>query len=219
MKSLDKLQKEYDKLQSQYGAKELDSIYYGGQENCPDIYFVFMNPTGKNIASKKSWTGRKSPWLGTKNIWKLFYRVHLLSDKVFQSIQEKTAKDWDYDFCDYVYEDIKNKNVFITNLGKCTQLDARPLPDWVLKQYLTLLFQEIDIVKPKIIITFGNQVSSLILNKKISVSEHRKVRHEIEINKHKYAVYSVYYPVGNGIFNMDKAIEDIDWIIEKEFKW
>ena len=72
-----------------------------------------MNPTGKNIASDKSWKGRKSPWLGTKNIWKLFYKVDLL-------------------------------------------------------------FKEINIIKPKIIITFGNQVSSIILNKKISVSENRK---------------------------------------------
>ena len=28
--------------------------------------------------------------------------------------------------------------------------------------------------------------------------------------------YSVYYPVGNGRFNIDKSIEDIKWIIENE---
>lgn len=107
-----------------------------------------MNPTGKNIASDKSWKGRKSPWLGTKNIWKLFYKVDLL-------------------------------------------------------------FKEINIIKPKIIITFGNQVSSIILNKKISVSENRKKCYRIQINKNEYKVYPVYYPVGNGIFNIDKSIEDI----------
>ena len=32
----------------------------------------------------------------------------------------------------------------------------------------------------------------------------------------KYKVYPVYYPVGNGIFNIDKSIEDIKWIIENE---
>ncbi len=73
------LKSEYDKLQFKYGAKELDSIYSGGCEKNPDICFVFMNPTGRNIASSKLWTGRKSPWLGTKNIWKLFYNVNLLS--------------------------------------------------------------------------------------------------------------------------------------------
>ena len=212
------LKVEYDKLQKKYGAKELDSIYNGGCEENPDICFVFMNPTGKNIASNKSWKGIKSPWLGTKNIWKLFYNVNLLSEELFNKIQEKKPRDWDYEFCDYVYKEIKNNNIFITNLGKCTQIDARPLPDKVLKRYLKLLFKEIDIIKPKVIVTFGNQVSSIILNKNISVSENRKIYHELEINKNKYKVYTVYYPVGNGIFNIDKSIEDIKWIIENEIK-
>lgn len=212
------LKKDYDKLQLKYGAKDLDSIYNGGCENNPDICFVFMNPTGRNIASDKAWTGRKSPWLGTKNIWRLFHEVNLLSDDTFNKIKERRPKDWDYEFCDYVYEEITDRKLFITNLGKCTQIDARPLPDEVLTKYLDLLFKEIDIIKPKVIITFGNQVSSIILNKKIAVSENRKKCHEIEINKNLYKVYSVYYPVGNGIFNIDKSIEDIKWIIENELK-
>ena len=117
-----------------------------------------------------------------------------------------------------MYDEIKQNKIFITNLGKCTQIDARPLPDEVLKKYLKLLFKEIDIIKPKVIITFGNQVSSIILDKKITVSQNRKIAHELEVNKNKYKVYPVYYPVGNGIFNIDKSIEDINWIIENEIK-
>ena len=209
---IEELKKEYDKLQIKYGAKQLDSIYNGGCEENPNVCFVFMNPTGKNIASDKSWEGRKSPWLGTKNIWKLFYKVNLLNEDILNQINEKKPKDWDYQFCDYVYDEIS------TNLGKCTQIDASPLPNEVLKKYLDLLFKEIDIIKPKVIIAFGNQVSSIILNKKISVSENRKVCHKIEINNNEYKVYPVYYPVGNGIFNIDKSIEDIKWIIENEIK-
>ena len=210
------LNNEYDKLQLVYGSKELDSIYNGGCEENPDICFVFMNPTGKNIASLKTWHGRKSPWLGTKNIWKLFYNVNLLSEESYNKILEMKPKDWDYDFCDYIYDEINNNKVFITNLGKCTQVDARPLPDEVLAKYLDFLFKEIDIIKPKVIITFGNQVSSIILNKKISVSETRKQSHELVVNNNTYKVYPVYYPVGNGIFNIDKSIEDINWIINNE---
>lgn len=108
--------------------------------------------------------------------------------------------------------------MFITNLGKCAQIDARELTKEVIKKHLNLLFKEINIIKPKIIITLGNQVSSIILNKKISVSENRKIYHELELNKNKYKVYPVYYPVGNGIFNIDKSIDDIKWIIEMEIK-
>lgn len=218
MLALKDLEKEYDRLQIKYGDKNLNSIYNGGCENSPDICFVFMNPTGKNVASEKNWEGRKSPWLGTKNIWKLFYNVGLLDEKVFCEIQTRKAKDWDYEFCDYVYDEITQKKLFITNLGKCTQTDARALPSEVLAKYLDLLFKEIDIIKPKIIITFGNQVSSIILNKKISVSENRKKYHELNIEGNNYKVYPVYYPVGNGIFNIDKAIEDINWIIKNTEK-
>ena len=215
---IEDLKKEYDKLQLKYGVKELDPIYNGGCENNPNICFVFMNPTGRNVASLKTWTGRKSPWIGTKNIWKLFKEVGLLSENTYKDIQSKKPKDWDYEFSDYVYEELTNNKIFITNLGKCTQIDARPLSDEVLKKYLELLFKEIDIIRPKVIITFGNQVSSIILNKKISVSENRKVCHELVVGKNKYKVYPVYYPVGNGIFNIDKSIEDIKWIIDCEVK-
>lgn len=213
---IEDLKIKYDLLQNKYGDKSLDSIYNGGCENNPDICFVFMNPTGRNIASKKEWLGRKLPWIGTKNIWKLFYDVGLVDDGIYEEIRSKKPKDWDYEFADKVYEMVTNKKVFITNLGKCTQIDARPLSDEVLKKYLKLLYKEFEIIKPRVIITFGNQVSSIVLNKKISVSENRKVCHELVINKKKYKVYAVYYPVGNGIFNIDKSIEDIKWIIDNE---
>lgn len=216
--NLNDLTKEYDKLQKKYGAKELDSIYNGGCDNDPDICFVFMNPTGRNIASKKSWKGLKAPWIGTKNIWNLFYSLDLIDEDIYSKIRSIKGSEWTIEFANEVYDNVKKHKYFITNLGKCTQIDARPLSDEILKKYLNLLFKEIDIIKPRIIITFGNQVSSIILNKKISVSENRKICHEIEINNNKYKVYPVYYPVGNGIFNIDKSIEDIKWIIDHELK-
>ena len=48
---LEDLKVEYDKLQIKYGAKELTSVYNGVCINNPDICFVFMNSTGRNIAS------------------------------------------------------------------------------------------------------------------------------------------------------------------------
>ena len=215
MKLVD-LKREYGKLQNIYGAKELDSIYNGGCTQNPNICFVFMNPTGRNVASNKSWKGRKSPWLGTKNIWKLFYNVNLLDKNIYEQIQMKKPKDWNYEFSDLVYKNIESKKIFITNLGKCTQIDARPLSDKVLSKYLKLLLKEIELINPKLIITFGNQVSSILLNKKISVSNNRKKYHNINISNKSYKVYPVYYPVGNGIFNIDKAIEDIKWIMKHE---
>ena len=135
--NLQDLNKEYDKLQKEYGAKELDSIYNGGCSDNPNICFVFMNPTGRNIASAKSWKGSKQPWIGTKNICDLFAGIDLIDKDIY---------------------------------------------------------------------------------KKISVSQVRKQSFIKKINDKEYKFYSVYYPVGNGRFNIDKSIEDIKWIIENELK-
>ena len=75
---LDELVLEYNKLQKKYGDPSFDSITFGGCKNNPDICFVFMNPTARNITASKEWTGIKSPWVGTKNIWDLFYWTNLL---------------------------------------------------------------------------------------------------------------------------------------------
>ena len=212
---ISELNKYYDKLQKEYGAKELNSIYNGGCEENPDVCFIFMNPTGRNVASTKEWKGRRSPWIGTKNIWKLIHAVDLQSDKIFNKIQTIKPNDWTEEFADEVYEDIASHKVFITNLGKCTQIDARPLPDKVLKEYLELLEKEIEIIKPKKIIVFGNQVSSIFLNEKICVKSVRQKEFLKDINEEKYPTYAVFYPVGNGMRNIELAIEDIKDIIKK----
>ena len=129
-----------------------------------------------------------------------------------QQIQKKKRQDWTKEFSNQVYQNIKDHDCFITNLAKCTQIDARALKDEVYKAYLKAFKKEMNIIKPKRIILFGNQVSSIVLGEKIKVSEVRKKK--FEKDNHEY--YSVYYPVGNGIFNMDKAVEDIKYIKELE---
>ena len=212
--TLDSLKKEYDELQLKYGAKELDAIYSGGCTNNPDICFVFMNPTGKNIASSKTWKGLKAPWIGTKNIWDLFYELKLLDKNIYDTIKKIKGCEWTIDFANEVYSNVKKHKYFITNLAKCTEVDARPLQDSIYKVYLYLLEKEIKIINPKVIILFGNQVSSIVLNQKISVSQCRKQQFIKEIKNQKYTCYSVYYPVGNGRFNISKSIEDIKYIID-----
>jgi len=213
---LEDLKIKYDKLQLKYGDKNLDSIYNGGCIDNPNICFVFMNPTGRNIASSKNWHGLKAPWIGTKNIWDLFYETNLLDKDIYQKIRERKSSDWTENLAEEVYANVSKYKYFITNLGKCTQVDARPLSNEIYKKYLNLLYKEIEIINPKVVILFGNQVSSIVLNKKISVSLSRKICYEKKIGKKIYKFYSVYYPVGNGRFNIGKSIEDIKWIIKNE---
>ena len=41
----------------------------------------------------------------------------------------------------------------------------------------------------------------------------RKQNFFLFIDGKQYKVYPVYYPIGNGMMNIDKAIEDLDYII------
>lgn len=205
---LEELYEKYDRLQKKYGDKSLHSIYFGGKKENPSICFVFMNPTAGNIAAEKDWDGPRYPWLGTKNIWKLFNKLELLDDNILEEIESKKKLDWTKEFSEKVYKNIENHDVYITNLAKCTQIDARPLKDDYYKAYLKLFMKEMSIVKPKRIVLFGNQVSSIVLGEKIKVSEVRRKKFECN----GYEMYSVFYPVGNGRFNMDKSIEDISYI-------
>ena len=212
---LEELVKKYDKMQKKYGDPKLDSINFGGCLENPDVCFVFMNPTARNVTSSKEWKGIKSPWVGTKNVWTLFNKLGLIDDEIYTRIRSIKGSDWTYEFAEEVYGQVAKNKFYITNLAKCTQVDARPLPDSVYKDYLNLFLKEMEIVNPKVIILFGNQVSSVVLGEKISVSQVRKKEFLL---KNKFKCYSVFYPVGNGCFNVDKSIEDILYIIDSQKK-
>ncbi len=204
----------YDTLQKKYGDKNLNSVYGGGCIKSPKVCFVFMNPTAKNIATAKSWKGVRYQWLGTKPIWKFFNKLGLISDELNNEIQNKKAADWTNEFCIEVYNEVKNNKFYITNLAKCTQADARHLSDSVFLEYKKYLLLELEQVNPKKIVFFGNQVSSIMLNQNISVSNCRNQKFNLEINNKNFDCYAVYYPVGNGFFNVDKAIEDLNKILK-----
>ena len=199
-------------MQYKYGDPKLKSIFYGGCMEAPDICFVFMNPTGKNIASYPEWTGIRAPWVGTKNIWDLFVAIGKFNEEVYQEIKRIKPKDWTSDFADQVYSEVSRNRIFLTNLGKCTQTDAKLISNKIYHEYLSLLEREIEIINPKVIVLFGNQVSSVFLNQNISVSQCRKKQFEKVINGKTYRCFPIFYPIGNGRANIGKSIEDIKWI-------
>ena len=211
MQQVNQLHKEYDMLQLKYGDPTLSSIYGAGCIENPDIMFVFMNPTGRNISSMTSWGGLRAPWIGTKQVWDIFENLGLLKSEIYLKIKSIKSEKWDYDFTNEVYKDIQDHSVFITNLGKCTQVDARPLNNSVFKEYLDLMYKEIEIINPKKIVTFGNQVSSILLSKNISVSNYTENEKEV---LNGYQIYPTYYPVGQGRRNMPLAINRIRKILE-----
>lgn len=214
MMQLESLHNEIDSLQTIYGDKSLQSVYGAGSIDSPRIMFIFMNPTAKNISANKKWLGLRAPWLGTKNVWNIFYEAGLLSELFYNKTQTLSNQDWTEEFCNDIYSHLKENNVYITNLAKCTQLDARPLKDKIFKNYLDLINKEISLVNPQHIITFGNQVSSIVLSKPVSVSVYGgKKGEKLVIGDKVFKIYPTYYPVGQGRRNMPLAIKRIKKIL------
>ncbi len=214
---MENLHKRYDELQAVYGDPSLDGIYGAGKETQPDLCLVFINPTARNVASSKNWKGLKAPWLATKQIWNFLTKCGLFDKTLNDEIQSKKPADWDYLFAEKVYSEVKNKSLYITNLAKCSQLDARHLDDHVYEAYKELFLQELDLVKPKRIFLFGNQISSILLDEKISVSTCRRKKFILKTKRNLFETFAIYYPVGNGFFNANKAIEDINLILKNVF--
>lgn len=206
MLQVEQLHKEYDSLQRKFGDSSLSSIYGAGCTENPDIMFIFMNPTGRNISSTKNWKGIRAPWVSTKQVWDIFFQLNLLDEDLFSEIRKLKPQEWTIDFTESLYRQFERRGIYITNLAKCTQIDARPLKDSVFKEYLDLMFREIEIVNPKKIVSFGNQVSSILLGKKISVSNYGGLEKEI---LNGYELFPTYYPVGQGRRNMPLAVERI----------
>ncbi len=200
----------FDTLQMKYGEKTLAPVYGAGCIKKPNILFLFMNPTGRNISAQKDRKGLRAAWLGTKNIWKLFLAVGVISKPAFTAIQNYKPNQWTTKFCQQVYQELSQNKIYVTNLAKCTQIDARPLHNDIFRAYLEAIEKEIALVQPTHIVSFGNQVSSLLLRKNIKVSDYQGKDHEIfEIHWTKYKIYPTFYPVGQGMRNIDKAIQRI----------
>ncbi len=172
-----------------------------------------MNPTGRNVSSVKSWRGIRAPWLGTKNIWALFFELGLIPKKLLGLIQSASPRQWTPEFSENLYCYLADRKIYVTNLAKCTQIDARPLKDQIFKEYLSLMKEEIAVIRPKHIVTFGNQVSSIILGKSISVGQHKNNFEILEIGSSKYRVYPTHYPVGHGRMNQPLAVARINKIL------
>lgn len=212
---LERLHQEINRLQRVHGDPELCPVYGTGCVKNPKIMLMFMNPTGRNISTNPQWSGIRASWLGTKNIWHLLHQANLLAQSYLEQTQAQTPEEWTPSFAQEIYQELARNGVFLTNLAKCTQVDARPLKDSVFRDYLDLAKQEILEVQPEKIITFGNQVSSILLNKPISVSQYSETKSEVlELDKQKFAVFPTYYPVGRGRMNMPLAVKRIRAVLE-----
>ncbi len=217
MKDIQKLQLTalhavYDNMQTTLGHVWHHAIYGAGCIKNPHICLVFMNPTARNLSAQHDRTWLRAPRIGLKQTRKMLYELGFISQELC-TFTQGSINNRDNELVQNLYQYLSDQGIFITNLAKCTQSDAKHLPDSIFKEYMPIMHQEISILNPQKIITFGNQVSSILLNQSITVSSYPWDKFEtISIENKDYRVYPCRYPVGMGFRNIHKAKERINII-------
>ena len=181
----------------------LAPILGGGQTKNPQIMFVFINPTARNISSDLNWKGPRFPFIGTKQIWRIFHRAGFLTPSLI-SLIEKNSR-WSVEFAKELESFLQAQGLYLTNLVKWTGPDGS-LPDRnKIDLFRPLLVREIEIVAPKYVVTFGSLPFKYLTGKTIKLGDYydQVVRHglqseEVQVGSAKTKVIPCYFPVGRG---------------------
>lgn len=213
MNELEKLWKEIDSCNDcKKTNNKLQHILGGGKSSNPDFMFIFINPTHANISSKTEYKGKRSPFLGTKGVWKVFHNAGFFDSNFLQ----KTQGAWNNETIEFVLKEMENKSIYFTNVIKCTSPHGLLPSSEKIKQCIPLLEKEIKIVKPKTIITMGAIPFKALTQKNIKLNEFFEKIKKGKIESFEYngiKLIPCFFPVGRG--NPKKAAELLK-IIKKE---
>jgi len=216
-KQLNLLWKEVSKLDRELNHNNsLKPILGCGKKEKPKFMFLFINPTKRNVSSNPNWKGLRAPFIGTKNVWKVFYKAGLFEDELMKSIEHNER--WSYEFANDVYRYMEGNDFYLTNIVKSTKNDASQPKSKEINLFIPLLKKEIEIVKPRYIICFGLIPFNSLIKEKIKLSNYfdtftktrELISYDLNINAFKTKVIPCYFPVGRG--NPKKAIELLKFI-------
>ncbi len=207
---LKELWKEVDKLSKRFPS-DYRPVLGNGKCDKPKFMIVFINPTKANISSHPGWEGFRAPFIGTKPVWRVLSKAGLFGTQLTKIIN--LSNTWSIRFAEIVYTSLARRGVYLTNIVKWTGSNA-DLPNAAkIKAFLPLLKKEIEIVKPKYIVTMGLIPFEHLTGQKIKLGEYYKevmkkkklLIFETNIDSKKYNIIPCYFPVGRG--NPKKATE------------
>ncbi|MBU2522920.1 MAG: hypothetical protein KKE23_01365, partial [Nanoarchaeota archaeon] len=190
---------------------KLMPILGNGKTERPRFMFVFINPTHANISSSKDWQGPRFPFIGTKQVWRVFHKAGLFDDQLMEEMNN--SKSWSLEFTNKVLKFLTSKSFYFTNIVKWTGHDAT-LPDSEkIRLFLPILTKEIEIVQPEYIIAFGLIPFENMTKQKIRLKDHyseimknNALKYfEMEHDNFKVKIIPCYFPVGRG--DPKKAVE------------
>ena len=189
----------------------LKPILGGGQSRRPRVMFVFINPTYRNISANPAWTGPRYPFIGTREVWRIFHRAGFLPNNLLEKIEN--FNPWPVELAQELEVFLKKDSWYLTNLVKWTGEDSS-LPDQTkISLFRPLLLKEIELVKPRYIVAFGLLPFRHLTGEQIRMGDYyEKVKatghlptYPLQEASLPGQVIPCYFPVGRG--NPQRAVE------------
>ena len=203
------LQREFDRMQMFHGNKNLNAIYGCGKEQNPKLALVFLCPNINNIATRKTWKGVRAHHLGTKPLWNILSQCDMFDKNLNEQIKCRKPSEWDNLFCQDVYNSVKENDMWITSISKCSNANSKLPDNKTLRLYRDLLLEELFKVNPDKVVVFGSEAATILLRKDIKVSQSRKQEFGLVAKNRRFKTY-VTQCVGAG--KVCDSIEDLNYI-------
>lgn len=183
----------------------------GGRTRRPEVMFVFINPTHRNASSSPDWSGPRYPFIGTREVWRVFHRAGLLPDTWMERIEG--LESWTPRFAEELEGFLKSRGLYLTNLVKWTGSDASLPGRNKIGLFLPVMRREIELVQPRRIVAFGLIPLKHLTGRSIRLEDYhsqalkdRSLRtFPLEGVAHSAGVVPCYFPVGRG--NPSRAVE------------
>jgi len=176
----------------------LQHIHGYGAMN-PKLMLILINPTYRNISSNKEYQGDRFPFIGVRQFWKVLASGGLIDNKIGFNLPTRT--EWNSKHTAQIKKELVKNRLFLTNIVKCCY-DHSAYPDKsVIENQLKLLAEEIRIVKPEKVVSFGGLVYKTLTGKNIKLADYWNGSQEkvVEaISGLDILVMPCYFPIGRG---------------------
>jgi len=204
---LQKLYRQVDKCRfCKTGRNKLQHIHGFGAMN-PELMLILVNPTYRNLSSAPEYQGNRFPYIGVRQFWRVLADGGLIDRKVAFNLPSRAA--WNSKYTKQIQNELAKNRLFLTNIVKCCYDHSLYPEDRVIKEQINMLAEEIKIVRPKMIVAFGELVYKTLTGKNIKLAGYwndRKRKGDSEIiSGLKIPIIPCYFPIGRG--NPKKAAE------------
>ena len=184
-------------------ARNFRHVPGGGCWDRPEVMFVFINPTVRNISAHADWPGIRFPFAGKPKLWHILAEAGLISADV---PQQMALLGHTPPMVEGLIAAAREARLYLTNAVKCVD-DGSNLPaaDRVAAGW-PLLQHEIALVRPRLIVALGLIPFGALTGLSVRLADQLWDAEQGQINLYpsrpiegrSYPVYPCYFPTGRG---------------------